>query len=430
MAPSPADTTCMAPDHDHRQPAAVYIPFVALPTAPLPNSTPAVLPPLSSPALLVSDIHSKPLFVVNRSVRLVMPLALVPRPSHRKARPMIEHPLRNYCLRLVDPQLASASVSHTRAIPSLSSSRSLVDVLRKRDVHPAVISTTWMENVLARTWRWDVTSRTSYVLWYEEVKIGASWKAPRSLSVGAPATTHSYLEVTWTAAATLVELDATPLFKPQTIALGCPGSVQSSSELPCPTARIDHDNVMVLMYTDPRPHSSPSAVSVGEEDEDADETDGGQGETSIVKSVVICRVDAVAFPGTSVNREVFPGHIAYGAFVQRSLSVPSAAQYMHPISLSPIGTVAHRGADIHRVGHARGLRCIASGDEAETLSPAASEATEYHCKRRQALAARKPSIDERPRTSSWCSGRGGAPERRARTWDRKDLSMPNGPVLA
>jgi hypothetical protein len=52
-----------------------------LPTTPLPNSTPAVLPPSSSPALLVSDIHSKPLSVVNRSVRLVMPLAFVPRPN-------------------------------------------------------------------------------------------------------------------------------------------------------------------------------------------------------------------------------------------------------------------------------------------------------------------------------------------------------------
>jgi hypothetical protein len=65
---------------------------------------------------------------------------------------MTEHPLRNYCPRLVDPQLASASVSQydaplrrrlpsspptPHAVPSLAIA--IVDVLRKRDARPTVV---------------------------------------------------------------------------------------------------------------------------------------------------------------------------------------------------------------------------------------------------------------------------------------------------
>jgi hypothetical protein len=89
------------------------------------------------------------------------------------------------------------------------------------------------------------------------------------------------------------------------------------------------------------------------------------------------------------------------------------------------------GADIRRAGRARGFRCIASGadgDEVET-SPAASEvAVEYQ--RRQTLARCAQAEHRRALEDELLVLRGVERWKGARTWDKKDLSMPNSPVLA
>jgi hypothetical protein len=125
---------------------------------------------------------------------------------------------------------------------------------------------------------------------------------------------------------------------------------------------------------------------------------------------VSCQWGLGAFPGTSVNRDVFPGHIAYGAFVQS----------VHPFFLGRLIYLAHVRLDypkfmMHGVGFPQPPNYRRRPNTCPRSRPARGASQRPACAisgSRVPTTARSlrasPSIDERSRTSSWCSWRGEA----------------------